>query len=536
MSSSLKTGMSSDHKETSPILNTTPLSIHVFVVMVAALSALFMVKRGIALSEDGMNYLIGMQCAFLLDPCFGNHWPPLYSMLLRAVQGITHLSLYNTVALTQCGLWFASIIAWFRLLEKSFPSRHLMHAWLVLAFATSGEIFDMYVNVQSEPLFMFLMMMLLHSMYHASTTQEPSLWPWARTGFLAAALMLTRWLGGAFVVGGLVATALFSQGMKTQQRLKIVATYAFASGIPIILWMIRNKIVKGELQYLSTTWAAGEPDFPLDVILTSILRAFSRITFGLPARFAEQPILASLFLLCIFLSISWVIVQSKRQPLSANATLLYVGIVIYVGGFACLNIWSKGLFRTNLYYKMLIPFGIYLLAQVYMYSSQFHGRLLTLLRTFSIAVLLMLTAQGGVVLIRNTQELIAKDMIGREGALRAWHAHLLTPTNRFDSFWRMEQWMNDAPDKTYILSGELGPSMAFITNKEIKHKPLTLDFTKKLISGDIQATSGNNEIGLLLLEPKRLDSPSMRQLFAYSKQHFKPVLEDMDSDLFIYAY
>jgi len=155
-----------------------------------------------------------------------SHWPPGYSLLLS--------------------VWSGSILLWARILAVTlFSASVFLFGFLAqrlgvprfgaiaLAIIFAGTSFELFGTVASEPLFFFLVLLGLHGL--VSFFRRPAVPPILLASIAFGLSTVTRYLGEAFVIGGVIAI-LFLWREPIVRRLRFAAVLAIVGNIPLLIW------------------------------------------------------------------------------------------------------------------------------------------------------------------------------------------------------------------------------------------------------------------------------------------------------------
>jgi hypothetical protein len=156
-----------------------------------------------------------------------SHWPPGYSLLLS--------------------VWSSSILLWARILAVALFSASVFLFGLLaqrlgvtrfgaiaLAIIFAGSSFQLFGTLASESLFFFLVLLGLHGL--VSFFHRPAV-PSILLASIAFGLStVTRYLGEAFVIGGVIAI-LFLWKEPIARRLRFAAALAIVGNIPLLIWL-----------------------------------------------------------------------------------------------------------------------------------------------------------------------------------------------------------------------------------------------------------------------------------------------------------
>jgi len=273
---------------------------HIFLAALA-LAGSFLVylatsSYGPGLSTDGARYLstaeniargVGI-IDYLGLPLI--NWPPLYPILLAALNWITGLDVFvlgqwvNILAFGAI-IWFGGIF-----FERSLPGNWSFAVLASLVLATSLPLIEVSANIASDPLFMLCaLVFLLAAQDYLRTRSRQSWWQMAA---LAIAGCFLRYAGVALVVSGtLVLLAQPLRGgaqrrrgipqvrrwglprphfVRARNSLLGAATFGLTAGVPIGAWVIfHNYRLTGSML------GAHMPAYPWGLFVAWVEKTFS---------------------------------------------------------------------------------------------------------------------------------------------------------------------------------------------------------------------------------------------------------------------
>jgi len=155
-----------------------------------------------------------------------SHWPPAYSIVL-SIAGASVLTWARILAV----VLFSANVFLFGFLAHRLGVTRLGSLALAVIFA--GLSFQLHGTVESEPLFFFLVLLGLHAL--VSFFDRPTWWSLVAVAVAFGLSTVTRYLGEAFVLGGVVAiVALLRQPLV--RRLSYAAALAVVGNIPVVIW------------------------------------------------------------------------------------------------------------------------------------------------------------------------------------------------------------------------------------------------------------------------------------------------------------
>jgi len=211
--------------------NSTPLGIGVGYDSVFYLSAADNFLNGSSLSRfDGYGNVIPL-----------THFPPLYPLILAAFSFITQAPA-DIVARWLSVVFFGVNIYLMGWLVYRYTSSILAGALVSLAAFMSPIFVDVHLMAMTEPLYLILMLLTLHSLHNHIETKQLSALIFAAV--MAALAYLTRYVGLTLVAtGGLLILVWGRQSF--WRRVKDAFLFGVIGVAPIVVWYARNLRVAG---------------------------------------------------------------------------------------------------------------------------------------------------------------------------------------------------------------------------------------------------------------------------------------------------
>ncbi|MBX3460867.1 MAG: hypothetical protein KF696_13040 [Planctomycetes bacterium] len=164
-------------------------------------------------------------------------WPPLFPLLLAPGEwlGVDLLAWCRWLHALLFGLLAGGALLLVRAGGGGLRGGLLAAALISL----TGNMPELFAMVYSEPLFLVLELAWLYMLWRACRSSGYR--DVIIAGALAAALVLTRYAGAAFVLGGVVALCL----SRRPSRVWRAAAYAGVAVLPVALWLLRNSLAGG---------------------------------------------------------------------------------------------------------------------------------------------------------------------------------------------------------------------------------------------------------------------------------------------------
>jgi len=223
--------------------------------VLAALSALAVVlvllctsRYGVGLEPDSANHLAAAR-SLLAGTGFRYHdgtmytgWPPLFPTLL-ALLGLAGVEPQIGARFINAFAFGATVFVSGRLFLRSTMS--VAFAILgTLSIVLSAPLLRMSVMAMTEPVFILLAALFILSIASFLRTRR---WTWLLAASIVAALgCLQRYTGITLVMTGGLLIALCAAGTGIRERAKYAAVFVAIATTPLVLWMVRNRMVTGE--------------------------------------------------------------------------------------------------------------------------------------------------------------------------------------------------------------------------------------------------------------------------------------------------
>jgi hypothetical protein len=165
-------------------------------------------------------------------------FPPLYPVALAAITRLGPDAL-DAARWLNLVLFGANVVLSSLLMARCAPGSRWLPALAAVLMASSPEIVMLHGMALSEPLFLlFAFSGLLLLSLHLETPKGRTL---LAASLLVALAFLTRYLGGALVATGILAI-LLAPNARPQRRIKEAAAFAAISALPIVLWVLHNRL------------------------------------------------------------------------------------------------------------------------------------------------------------------------------------------------------------------------------------------------------------------------------------------------------
>ena len=167
-------------------------------------------------------------------------WPPLYPLLL-AVASFDVLDPLDVAGPVNAALFGLTIFVVGQYLRRRLESRFLV-VWAALAITLATPLAWLASYAFTETAFILLVTLTLVRTDAFLAEGRTSSLVWA--GVWAALAWQTRWVGG--VLPAAVAVMLLLQrGVRPARRVRRAAGFSLLAGVPMALWMLRNRLVFG---------------------------------------------------------------------------------------------------------------------------------------------------------------------------------------------------------------------------------------------------------------------------------------------------
>jgi hypothetical protein len=301
-------------------------------VILASLGAILILintlNYGIGLTDDSVNYLFSGYHLYKLKGFYGYdgsvfiNWPPLYSIVIFLVS-VFGSDMNLVMIIFNSLLYFITVILIGRLSEQIFttPSIKIIYT-ATLAF--SFQMLYLYIRVWSETVFTTLLVLSLLLIIQSNTTK--------RNVFLLTTIslcLLTRYLGISIIITYYLYKIFLETGEEKRNKNYHIKTLLLSilTFIPAFIWLIRNKIVAGNITGLefSNFESISKSVFQL---LSSISTLFIPESLNVNFRIVLFLILLSV-LIIIYVKYS---VHSRHNKLLFLLSITYTCVLLILSG------------------------------------------------------------------------------------------------------------------------------------------------------------------------------------------------------------
>jgi 4-amino-4-deoxy-L-arabinose transferase-like glycosyltransferase len=342
---------------------------------------------GAGLSTDSITYLEGARSilkSWNLDG-IGTHYPPLYFILIALTALITGdaLEALRLLQLLTIALNFTlfTLIVW-----KGTHKALLPTIICSLLFVTSQSVLYIHTMAWSEGLFCFFALLgfyFLANYLEHENNRFPTL---ALSAFFIGLAFITRYVGVALIVTGVITLALYVSGNKTK-RITDCFYFSFLSSFPMLLWMGRNWFISNAAtsrQLVVHPISIEKVQIGIQVLLSWLF---------LPSNY---PVILLLILLLI--AITYVVSINNLDTNNINRTFEIYFIFIFT--YILFLLISISLFDAHTPLDVRILFPVYLsflLCLVLLSHRVYHTKSIRIVSYLMIFVLFLLAyAQIGI--------------------------------------------------------------------------------------------------------------------------------------------
>lgn len=229
-------------------------SNHLLVVVFALLAVLIVIlvtKFGIGITPDSTVYieaarnllngrgLIALTAKGELGPM--THYPPLYSSLLALI-GLTQITIEVAARWLQAILLGANVLMVGLTIARYARDSFWLPIVGALLMLTAPDVLSIHALVLTEPLFILLAVSCLVTL--ARFLETDRWWFLLIAAALAALAVLTRYVGAAVIITGLIALLLVGKH-DWRKRFGSAIVFGAVACAPILMWMLRNSRLTG---------------------------------------------------------------------------------------------------------------------------------------------------------------------------------------------------------------------------------------------------------------------------------------------------
>ena len=338
------------------------------------------------------------------------HWPPGYPLLL-SVEGHAMLTWARALGIA---FLTANVFLFGMLALRLGVKRSLA---IVVALVFAGAAFQIHGTAESEPLFLFLLLVGLHGL--VTFFERRTL---LSLGVVAVALGLatvTRYAGEAFIIGGVLAILFLLEG-PIRERLVYGAALGVVANIPLGIWVL-------SIQHAPRSAAIHHPG------LTELKEALYTISsFIVPV--AVPTIVRVLLVMVIVLALVVLVMAGQQsRPLSEmgeeriDAMLVLLAVVYLVFVLVSRTFFDSQIpFDTRLFFPafiLVLLWGARAWSKAVAWSTVFRSPWATVIGVSLIASVLLASVWTAVDTARHTQnKTFAFAMWRDDGLIRAVNA------------------------------------------------------------------------------------------------------------------
>lgn len=300
------------------------------------------------------------------------HFPPLFPVLL-ALGGTLGpdpwvIARYLNAGLRSIDVALCAFLAW-RL--SPVPASALLAAFLLLCSVHMEFVFG---SAWSEPLFLALALTSLYAL--ASAQSSGSRLALVAAGVFAGAAVMTRYVGLTLLLTAALVLWRSKAGMRA--RLLNVATFGVLVGLPLVLWLVRNDVVAGNLVgNRSPGWHAPSVEHfttGLFTLLDWIVPSTVAARFVTPEGLVT--VAGVVVIVALAVGVSWFVWRehlAARLPRGSLAPVLLVFVGVYPVTVIVSILWFDDL--TQLDSRILAPVYVSLVVLLSAYMGEVLTRL-----------------------------------------------------------------------------------------------------------------------------------------------------------------
>jgi len=208
------------------------------------------INHGLALTSDSVGY-VGVARNLIEGNGFTNfngetfvYQPPLYPLLLAAFGILTNTDILDISSIFHSILHGLIIFTSGLFLLKVFKSNKSLAIVGIIIVLFSQIVFKISTMALSEPLFIFLIILILYLFYQLMTNN--SIKYLILLSITVAFSAITKYVGVTLIFWGFISILLFTNiGLK--DKIKNSLLFSIISSIPLGLWLIRNILLSGTI-------------------------------------------------------------------------------------------------------------------------------------------------------------------------------------------------------------------------------------------------------------------------------------------------
>lgn len=244
--------------------------------------------------------------------------PPLYPILLSIIKIIFHVDPLISSGYMNA-LFFGLIIYFSGLFLLKYLHTEALFFVGTISVLISYNLVEIFLMALSEPLFILLILLYIHSLEKYTSTNE--MYSLISLSFFAALSCLTRYIGIAFIFSGIIGILFWSKGIKKERYLH-TTIFTILSSLPICVWIIRNYILSGTFFGLR-----GESSYSIFDNISFYIQTI--YPWFLPKNYKGYLFLALFLLLIILIFIETKFIKKVNKESTRVIGLILVFVLVY---------------------------------------------------------------------------------------------------------------------------------------------------------------------------------------------------------------
>ncbi|MBT3189454.1 MAG: phospholipid carrier-dependent glycosyltransferase [Anaerolineae bacterium] len=281
--------------------------------------------HGLGLTDDAISYIAASRALLAgqgftriwlatgLEPI--THWPPFFSFSLAVISTILKIDPYRSARVLNI-LVFGANAGILALLGYKMTKSRLVGIFLSILFLSNTALLRLHAQALSEPLYILVSLLAFSAFYRAFSeiANKQSKWL-VIAGTLTGLSYLTRYAALSLIATFII--AIFILRPTWRKRFTSLAYFLAGTLPPILVWMLRNKLISGTATNRAIEWHP--------VSLENIQRGFAEFfsfLISLPElhqNWIENYLLLGIILSCIALVLLfWLLSRSIRYFLNAK--------------------------------------------------------------------------------------------------------------------------------------------------------------------------------------------------------------------------
>jgi hypothetical protein len=447
--------------------------IQLFLISLIGILIIFVSTKnfGVNVSTDSTTYFQAATQIINQQPVDMVLWPPLYPAILALFSSLFTVKILEAARIVNAIFFGITIFASGILFRRHLQKYQITLLLGICTVLLSDTLIQMYLGADSESPFILFSTLFLLSLdnYWGNKRRRDLL----LSGFWVALCCLTRYAGVAFIFAGVLCIVWLNKTI-IKKMVYDLSCYITVSSLPILAWLIRNKVISGTFTGVRTPSGYSYYD--------NIIKMGKDVSgWYVPEKIVPNGYLiaGTLLVIAFIVGIYFIRVWKNDKPAFSWQYPLIIYITIYI-----IFLIASAPFRSMMSVRFLspiyIPLNLLLLSSLFEISKIWGRKIASWKQEIPLILFLLMFVA---LLTYRTKLAMTEQMV--QGSGYTSKARRDSQTIRF-----LE---NDLPKCTVYTNG--ADVIGFLTGKDVNRLPRKLN-----MSGSLELTTLESLWGLWPME------------------------------------